>query len=733
MSKGMPIFLRAHTEILKNPKAKVTPPKTDKTDTASNQKRQSPKWAEYVLAVDCESTIDPCQTLTFGSYRFCRANSEGRYSCIEEGLFHPDDLSQTDLQGFSLLVSYAATAEAQTEGNVPTSLRLLSRSKFMEEVFWKAAMYSDASIVGFSLPFDTTRLALDNKEARSRNERWSLVMFQDTDPESGQPREHPFRPRIILTPKDSKAAFIRFAGISQRSKKTKERLFPYTPGRFLDLRTFGWALRNESYSLERAHKAFLGVPGKLDHKPTGKITTEEIDYCRQDVRVTVSLLNAMRKDFDRHPIDLRPENAYSPASIAKAYLKAMGVTPPSKKFNVSGQVLGAAMQGYYGGRAEARIRRTFVPTVLTDFKSEYATVNTLMGLWSFLTAANLKIEEATDSVRTMLKDSTVEAAFEPTFWKSLPFFALIQPKGDVLPVRTSYSGHISNIGINPLTSQEPIWFAGPDVVSATLLTGRPPRILRAFRVIPEGQQEGLKTVSLRGMIEIDPRRDDFFKSVVEARGRVGKDSSLPLEEREALEYFLKILASAGSYGLFVEVNPERVGTDSKTGKPARAKLQVFSGEQSFEQTSPVIEESGVWYCPLFAALITAGGRLLLALLEQIVVDAGGSYLFCDTDSMAIVSSKDGGFVPCVGGPYELSDGQEAIKVLPWAEVERFVHKFERLNPYDRQDVTDPILKVEKVNFGPDGKQRDIGGYAIAAKRYALYTRDGDCGNQSLQG
>ncbi len=196
----------------------------------------------------------------------------------------------------------------------------------------------------------------------------------------------------------------------------------------------------------------------------------------------------------------------------------------------------------------------------------------------------------------MLKDLTVEAAFEPTFWKSLPFFALIQPKGDVLPVRTSYSGHISNIGINPLTSREPIWFAGPDVVSATLLTGRPPRILRAFRVVPEGQQEGLRTVSLRGMIEIDPRRDDFFKSVVEARGRISKDSSLPLEEREALEYFLKILASAGSYGLFVEVNPERVGTDSKSGKPARAKLRVFSGEQSFEQTSPVIEESGVWYC-----------------------------------------------------------------------------------------------------------------------------------------
>jgi hypothetical protein len=90
--------------------------------------------------------------------------------------------------------------------------------------------------------------------------------------------------------------------------------------RFLDLRTLLWALRNKSYSLNSACEEF-GIPGKLDHKPSGQVTFEEIEYCRQDVRATVDLLNAAKRECDLHPIDLPPDRMFSPASIAKAYLK----------------------------------------------------------------------------------------------------------------------------------------------------------------------------------------------------------------------------------------------------------------------------------------------------------------------------------------------------------------------------------------------------------------------------
>ena len=64
------------------------------------------------------------------------------------------------------------------------------------------------------------------------------------------------------------------------------------------MRTLGWALRNKPYNLQGACEDF-GVPGKLDHEPTGRVTLEEIEYCRQDVRATTKLLNRMRADFDQ--------------------------------------------------------------------------------------------------------------------------------------------------------------------------------------------------------------------------------------------------------------------------------------------------------------------------------------------------------------------------------------------------------------------------------------------------
>jgi len=40
---------------------------------------------------------------------------------------------------------------------------------------------------------------------------------------------------------------------------------------------------------------------------------------------------------------------------------------------------------------------------------------------------------------------------------------------------------------------------------------------------------------------------------------------------------------------------------------------------------------------------------MLALLEHCVTELGGTYAMEDTDSMAIVATKRGGFVPCPGG------------------------------------------------------------------------------------
>jgi len=266
-------------------------------------------------------------------------------------------------------------------------------------------------------PFDLSRLAVN--WATADNGGWSLIFSERLSKRTGVIEANPYRPRVRITAKDSKTAFISLTRPQKREEWPKG-------GRFLDVHTLAFSLFAESLSLDALCR-ILEVPGKVNHEPTGRITPAEIDYCRGDVRATAAALNALKQEFDEHPLNLRPDRAYSRASIAKAYLRKMGVTPPKEKFRVPDRVSGIAMQAYYGGRAECRIRHTPVPVVHTDFKSQYPTINTLLGNWDVLIAESVSFDPATEEVRRLLKTVTLDRAFDPAFWKKLTFFALVKP------------------------------------------------------------------------------------------------------------------------------------------------------------------------------------------------------------------------------------------------------------------------------------------------------------------
>ena len=222
------------------------------------------------------------------------------------------------------------------------------------------------------------------------------------------------------------------------------------------------------------------------------------------------------------------------------------------------------------------------------------------------------------------------------------------------------------------------------------------------------------------MVEIKPAEMDFYQKVIEQKESHKKTN-------EALAEFLKVLANSGSYGLFVEVNIER--------KKKEKNVNYFSGEVRGRVASNYVEKPGAWYFPPLATLITSGGRLLLAMLEKSVQEMDGGYLFCDTDSLCIVGSEKGGFVECLGGP--VTRGKTpGIKALSLDEVKSIAHKFRKLNPYDPSLVPE-ILKIEKVNyvdFDPKKPFRQLFGYAISAKRYALYSQtDNDIHIQKASG
>jgi hypothetical protein len=678
------IYVRAYAKRIVN----ATPNKRKGNETTEHEE---PRWLDYALIFDCETRITADQTLTFGFWRFCELRS-GKYVPLEEGILHDDGLSRKEL---NVLRKYARPTEPETADDGCECLCLYSRSKFIDEVFGMA-IQAKAFIVGFNLPFDLSRIAMDWNTAQNRG--WTLIMKQWRNPETGTVEPDESFPRVVIKALNSKASIIgstRPPMSLRRSEGKPAKLWPR--GRFLDVRTLLWALRNKSYSLKTACEKFETEHQKIDHKPTGNATLEEIEYARNDVPCTVDVLNAAKREFDLHPIAPGPDRMFSPASVAKSYLEELHISHPSEKVKDADAAYGVFMQSYFGGRAECRIRSWEVPVCLVDFMSQYPTVNELLDNWDVLIAKNVTFPDATKEVRQLLSWVTLEGCFDRKLWPQFKFFALVRPDRDILPVRTVYNGTTQNIGINYLTSKEPIWFAGPDIIASILLTGKVPHIEKAIRVMPHGKQAGLGSTSLRGMVNVDAKTHSFFKHVIEQRAAH--------ESNPALHYWLKILANSGSYGLFVELNPNE----------SDAKLRVFSGKEPFETTSDVVEEPGKWFAPHIASLITSGGRLLLAMLEKCIADAGGTYLFCDTDSAAIISAKHRQRVT-------MPDGAEPITALSWDEVQSIVDRFEPLNPYDRKLVPGSILKIHKLNWDRNKQRRQLFGYSIAAKRYTLYTK-----------
>ena len=111
-------------------------------------------------------------------------------------------------------------------------------------------------------------------------------------------------------------------------------------------------------------------------------------------------------------------------------------------------------------------------------------------------------------------------------------------------------------------------------------------------------------------------------------------------------------------------------------------------------------------CPIISSIVTGGSHLLCAMLERVVQDMGGQVAAIDTDSALVASTKDGGLVPCAGGPHRLTNYQEgsgnaAIWALSYAQVESMRKRFESLNTW-RKTLNTPFLKLEKENFDADG-------------------------------
>jgi hypothetical protein len=697
------------------------------SDDRKREKLRYWRRPHQMFCFDAECKTDTIQTLTFGSYRYFEHGI-----CLEEGLVFGDDLPRADR---AKLETYVKTHAAATDWRcgVP-ELRLLSRRDFLEKLY-DAGFDTRGLIVGFNLPFDLSRLAVDFGNAKDKRFAggFSLALWDWAD-ETGKRRINKYRPRIAIKHIDSKRALKGFTGardpdpvdLIPEGSETGEPEDEKFRGHFLDLRTLAFVLTDRGHSLASACKAFGVERGKLAVEQHGVITPEYIDYNRRDVEATAALASKLLEEYDRFDVGLQETQAFSPASLGKAHLRKMGIAPVLERQTIEKRYLGYAQSAFFGGRTSAHIRKVPVPVVYTDFLSMYPTVNSLMGLWRYLVAEEVSVvpgyvSETTDFLRTI----SPEILFDPQTWTRLPAFARVIPDGDILPTRATYSVESNDfqVALNHLyaSSDDPkdgLWYALPDLAASVLLTGRVPRIVDAFAIEARGRLPGLRKITLRGTVPIDPSVQDFFRTVIEERKRLAANPALSDEERKRLDKALKVLANATSYGIFAEMRREEALNEVPVTcygiDPDPFTCKVRNPERPGE------------YCfPPMASLITAAARLMLALLERCVTDLGGTYAMEDTDSMAIVATQRGGSIECEGGTYR-KGAKPAIKALSWAEVAAIAKSFEALNPYDPDAIPGSVLKIEEDNFDPKtGRQRELWCLAISAKRYTLFLRDKD--------
>jgi hypothetical protein len=712
---GLPVAFRVWTE------------RPNGRRRSKGARRHRPKDVpEHVLIIDTETRVDLGQGLLYGGYWFCTTTPDGRLRCLEEGLFHADDLPTASPDEYEILRRYSVDHPARVDRSDPAvrrRIRLLSRDEFIEDVVWRAGYQARATIVMFNAPFDWSRLAISaGKARRARGSRTNQDKDDIRGPATGfsfafhRDRAR-FRPRLGVDHLDSKRAMMRWISPEVIDFEDRQHLDDGDKafaGNFLDLRTLVYSLTGASHSLKSACRAFGVEHGKGKEPPHGRITVEHIDYCRDDVRATAELYEKAAAEYARHPISKPPTQVYSAATIAKGYLTEMGLIPPLDRWpDFPPDQLGAAMSAFYGGRAEIRHRAEPLPVQLVDFTSMYPSIVALLDLWPLITADRLDCVDATAEVQQLLDSVTLEDWFDPQLWPQLCGIALVAPEGDVLPVRARYGQDRSfTIGLNHYTDPQPRWYALPELVESTLLTGRPPHVLQAHRYVPRGTQPGLQPIRLRGETLVDPVRQDPFKLATEQRQRLKKtvpaghtdDCGCPDCQRVN---FLKVFANSGSYGVFAELNRN----------PARAHtVDVHAGLPNPWPSDVEIDEMpGVFCFPPFAACITAAARLMLALLERLVTDAGGSWVFCDTDSMAIVTTRDGGLIPATGGQRQLPDGQNAVQALSDHQLNIILDRFAELNPYARDAVPGTILR--RVDEGRGHA------FAISAKRYVIYDPD----------
>lgn len=651
----------------------------------SRKPRLGIEASDWSLTFDCETRTDASQALRFGAFQLRKGDSV-KFA----GLFF-------DPLAFSPLEIETLKAFARRQ-----KLMAMTCGEFVDDWLFLRAYRLRATIIGFNLPFDISRLAIDHGIARgAMYGGFTFTMSRQK-----------IWPHIRVKHLSRRCALIDFAApFRQRDSRSQRKRGETTAvrrGYFVDVHTLAASLLSQGFTLASLSR-FLKVPNpKLEFDDfEGPVSDAMLSYAVRDVQTTWECFDALLARLHRLELpDLRPEQIYSEASIGKGYLRAMGIAPWREvQPDFPPEMLGRILSSYYGGRSEVRIRREVREVILCDFLSMYPTVCTLMGLWRFVTASGMTWRDATAETQEFLSGVGLPDLQAPDLWQSLAVLVRVQPDADIFPVRAAYENEaLATIGANYLSSTTPLWFTLADCIASKLLTGKAPQIVEAVAFKPGPMQLDLRPINVSGnpAYRVDPVETDFFKQVIELRkatqARKADANGEALATLESEQHALKICANSTSYGIWMQVNV------AKRAKRFTATVYGYDGKP-FERETDKAEKPGEYFHPLLGSLITGAARLMLAITESLIDRQGMEWAFCDTDSMAIARPND-----MAADEFR----QRVQAITDW---------FASLNPYD---FPGSILKIESENVGLEtGRPEALHCWAVSSKRYALFNLASD--------
>ena len=635
-------------------------------------------FSGYCIVVDTETFTDLGQKARIAT--FAVFNIEEAAKIIDEVKTGKNDI-QYEYAG---IVSYDLTPDEKIilmEYCKEHDLKCLTKTSFLTKVLFPC-LQNGVMLIGHNLPFDKGAICTDFECLKEENcFRLKLCQCGEID---GIKHTHE---KITVPCSEHPTVIIK----QIKSKKSLMYVEQNDYAPIVDTITLGNALLGAGDgSLNGMVKRYGFQEQKEIFKDYGQLYTKDAySYAMTDTFLTCKLLAAQYQLYLQHDIPTPFYLLMSEASVGKAYNEKLGIPPfKTAHYEVKSFLYHIANMAYYGGRSEANIRRKSKLVCYTDFKSQYPLCNALINTQALLLAEQIETVNCTEEASDILQRITLHDLQNKAIWSKLCMLVKIYTNGnDILPSKDT-------VGIQPIYGQKTLlntekWCSMFDLIASKIRTGNVPMVLDAYKLVPIGQ---IKTnvIHLFGNPDfpIDLATTDFFTRVIDLRDNVKSemsgikkqlklkpDNAQDLQQRfeylSNLQLALKLMANSTSYGILVETR--------------EMQRRDIAGKYNAQ---PV----GVH--------ITSAARLLLAIAEQLGIERGISYAFCDTDSFA----------------YALPDGMETEKF--YSLVNECIQWFNPLSPFASQS---PVFELEDVNLWEDEPTK-LYALCISAKRYVLFNK-----------